>query len=102
MGERTVKLTARVFRNEGQFICEIIETKWVTTDPTLDGLLREIPEMVRNYFEGYKQVGNLSAPLLEIGITDIPSSLDVDIDLDLSELIKELHATQHVNIPLAA
>lgn len=95
-------LSGKVFRDEGMLVAECAELGWSTHAHTLEGLFSDLPRMIQDFFQGYREIGQLEVQLSRLGVAGKPDVVDVRLQLDMRAVAEALRAEQSIEVPIAA
>ena len=104
-----LRITGRVFREEGMLVAELVEIDQTTWAHTLDEILADVPRLVAEYITAAQEAGVLAAQLARLGASATNGQLQVNIHVELSS--DALHAQPYgatsaldtqLSVPVAA
>ena len=104
-----LRITGRVFREEGMLVAELVEIDQTTWAHTLDEILADVPCLVAEYITAAQEAGVLASQLARLGASATNGQLKVNIHVELS--VDALHAQPYgatsaldtrLSVPVAA
>jgi hypothetical protein len=79
-----LRITGRVFREEGMLVAELTEIGQTTWAHTFDQIVVDVPRLVAEYIAAAQQAGILGRELARLGATPHGGHLDVNVHVVLA------------------
>jgi hypothetical protein len=79
-----LRITGRIFREEGMLVAELAEIGQTTWAHTLDDIMADVPRLVFEYIGAAEQAGTLGRELVRLGATVSGGQLQVHMHVELS------------------
>ena len=104
-----VRLTGKIFREEGMFVAELSEIGQSTWSDSLSGVMADVPRLALEYFHGLRDLGVLAEKLASMGVKFDGGAFNVNIHVqirdDVLPALPEGASTSidsNVSVPVAA